>query len=449
MADWDRSFDDLPSLDAIGEQIDAAARRDERHTTERHHRRCHGTRLGGRGPRRLLVAIVLALGFAGGVAYAATRLIKTGEPVPTRPGGSSGLDAIVPGTTRLLSIRAADPAGGPPWGLRVFRTKTNTACVQSGRVVGEKLGVLGQDGVFHNDGRFHELPVAAEGCGGLDVKGQMFMSGGANTQTASGYDGSGSRVVGGCETRQDRRARTDTPRLLRAALRLQLRRGEYALARNQRRTIARAERRAHQKIAPCPDADLRHVIWGFEGSLARKVTLTEHGHTRTLIPDSDDSGAYLAVLRGTSTDHQRLQRRTYYPGAIVCGRGYGVHATAGCSPPPGFAKPATPRVPAGTRRPPLRQGPPPPALHLPITVFPGLAIRFTPPFAGHRYQVLLRCRGNAFLVAYGPTVLPAGEPRTLRLHGPIRPGCDRRQTGSITDATTRRELGTFRLRRRR
>ena len=40
--------------------------------------------------------------------------------------------------------------------------------MQVGRVVDGRLGILGQDGAFHNDGLFHELPVQPEACGSLD-----------------------------------------------------------------------------------------------------------------------------------------------------------------------------------------------------------------------------------------------------------------------------------------
>ena len=62
-------------------------------------------------------------------------------------------------SARLLPLRVEDPAGGPPWGLRIVRTSRKLTCVQVGRVVDGQLGVLGQDGVAGNDGRFHPLPV--------------------------------------------------------------------------------------------------------------------------------------------------------------------------------------------------------------------------------------------------------------------------------------------------
>ncbi len=333
----------------------------------------------------------------------------------------------------------------------MFRTTSAAACVQVGRSVDGKLGVLGQDGVFGDDGRFHELPVAADGCGGLDANGQMFMTGGGNAQTASGYDGSGTDVVGGCETKIDRQLRLDTPRTLRDALRLQLRRHEYAAARVQRRVIARFERRARQKITLCPQNDLRDVLWGFDGSQAQKVTLTVQHHAYTVVPSARESGAYVVVLRGSFRDHQSPQRRTLYPGGLVCQQGFSLQQPAGCRPPPGFVAGGQqrPALPPGIAPAPRPTGARPPALNLPITVFPGLAIRFTPPFDGHRYTVVLRCHGKLSTGVYGPRTLPAGQPRTLRLRGPLPPFCQRQPTGTVSDATTGRQLGTFRLRPQR
>jgi hypothetical protein len=63
----------------------------------------------------------------------------------------------------VLALRVPDPAGGPPWGLRVVRTTRGATCVQAGRVVGGRLGVLGRDGVAGDDGRFHPLPAGVTG----------------------------------------------------------------------------------------------------------------------------------------------------------------------------------------------------------------------------------------------------------------------------------------------
>jgi hypothetical protein len=97
------------------------------------------------------------------IALAATGVILTGAPVRPEevlnPGVGVGVPA--PGVSRLLPIRVADPAGGPPWGMRIVSTTRGEECVQIGRVQNGQLGELGIDGAFHDDGRFHPIPTDA------------------------------------------------------------------------------------------------------------------------------------------------------------------------------------------------------------------------------------------------------------------------------------------------
>jgi hypothetical protein len=384
------------------------------------------------GGWRLAFVVAGASLVAGGASFAATQLISIGEPVPP---SKQGLAAIAPGTTRLLGVRAADPDGGPPWGVRIFRSKSGLACVQVGRVYQGKLGVLGQDGAFGNDGKFHELPVEAEGCGSVDARGQMFMDGGANTNNASGV----SRQVKTCETRQQRAGRTGGDlKLLREALALQIKRHETAAARGQRRVIARYEQRARLSVPLCGDRALRDVVWGFAGSEAQRVTLDEPGLHASLTPSAHESGAYLYVLRGDASKHQRLARRVHYPRGVVCGRGYGVHSTKGCSPPPGFALTAAQRRQLAAPPPQI-----PKPLHDRVTVLKGLSIRYTPSLDGHSYFVALRCTSKAFAQVKRTGPLPAGRTVTLRLH-PTMPQCMRRPLhGRISDANDGRTVAQF------
>ncbi len=112
----------------------------------------------------LLVLLTLgALLIAATIALAATGVILTGAPVRPEevlnPGVGVGVPA--PGGSRLLALRVADPAGGPPWGMRLVTTTRGLECVQIGRVRDGQLGELGIDGAFHDDGRFHPIPAAA------------------------------------------------------------------------------------------------------------------------------------------------------------------------------------------------------------------------------------------------------------------------------------------------
>jgi hypothetical protein len=258
-----------------------------------------------------------------GVAVAASRLISTGEPVPTNRRFPGLFGPIQPGTTKLLSVRTADPDGGPPWGLRVYRTTVNqgsgqrpVGCVQVGRVVDARLGVLGQDGSFHNDGRFHELPVQPDGCGGLDARGQLFFDGQAMTQVASADPRQS------CETAAQRQDRTvDVPRALRASLRRKLRSGDRRAVPLERRLLARQTRRAAQDIPLCPTGDLRTITYGLVGSLASRVTATDPTTRQSVRPVAAENGAYLIVLSGPAEQHRPLKITTFYPNDLVCGRG--------------------------------------------------------------------------------------------------------------------------------
>jgi hypothetical protein len=73
--------------------------------------------------RILLVASVLLLVLAA-IAVAATQTLLIGAQVRTieRPVASAGEGVPTKGGVRLLAIRAPDPAGGVPWGLRVVHT---------------------------------------------------------------------------------------------------------------------------------------------------------------------------------------------------------------------------------------------------------------------------------------------------------------------------------------
>jgi hypothetical protein len=46
-------------------------------------------------------------------------------------------------------VRTADPRGGPPWGIRVYRSSRGYYCAQYGRVVDGRLVRIGRDGQAH------------------------------------------------------------------------------------------------------------------------------------------------------------------------------------------------------------------------------------------------------------------------------------------------------------
>ncbi len=144
---------------------------------------------GARGFRLVLLPAVIVLASAT-IALAATGLL-TGSPVrpAVRPVSTVGVGIPAPGGARLLALRAADPDGGIPWGMRIVRTTRGLVCVQIGRVEDGQLGALGIDGAFQNDGRFHPLPadvLPATGNAGLDAS--CVLAGNTFTHEDKGID---------------------------------------------------------------------------------------------------------------------------------------------------------------------------------------------------------------------------------------------------------------------
>jgi hypothetical protein len=158
----------MDAIDRFGQELVRAGRR--RHAERQPLQALFGTRFARSSPRRrasmhvrvALVALVLVLATAA-ITLAATGVILTGSPVGTvrAPIATAGEGIPVAGGERLLPLRAPDPAGGLPWGMRIIHTTRGLICVQIGRVYDNQLGELGVDGTFHNDGRFHPLPTDA------------------------------------------------------------------------------------------------------------------------------------------------------------------------------------------------------------------------------------------------------------------------------------------------
>ncbi len=258
----------------------------------------------GRGVTRpLIVALAVLLSFAG-VALATRALI--GAPAPREYPGVG--DAVLRKGTRLLSLRVPDPAGGPPWGIRLIFTTAQPpsrdqvgalqssgvphwGCVQIGRVVDGRLGALGMDGAFHNDGLFHELPLEWEVCGSLDREGKLTgLTGGSSVKTASAYQG-----LEGCQTGAEKRWQ---------ALALPTIERELAVARmegdKQGVRGALEDRARYRRIAPqveaqpiCPPGDLRRIRFGIAGTGVSSAKVWGTGEKIHVSPRDD--GAYLIV----------------------------------------------------------------------------------------------------------------------------------------------------------
>ena len=158
----------MDAIDRFGQELVLAGRR--RHARWWALPARFGTRFARTSSRRrvsahvrvALIALALVLATSA-ITLAATGVILTGSPVGTAraPIATVGEGAPVRGGARLLPLRAPDPAGGLPWGMRIVHTTRGLICVQIGRVYDGQLGQLGVDGAFHDDGRFHPLPTDA------------------------------------------------------------------------------------------------------------------------------------------------------------------------------------------------------------------------------------------------------------------------------------------------
>ncbi len=109
-----------------------------------------------RAPARLLLAAALIVLALSAAALAATGMLFTGSSVPPpHLAPRVGLGIPAAGRSRLIARSAADPAGGPRWSMRVLHTTRGMVCVQVGRLRDGRVGVIGEDGAFHDDGLFH------------------------------------------------------------------------------------------------------------------------------------------------------------------------------------------------------------------------------------------------------------------------------------------------------
>lgn len=249
-----------------------------------------------------LLAGLATLLLAGGALAAATGLLKSGDRVPDAPDTARTPVSAMTGFA-LADIRAADPDGGPPWGIGTYdatprplkpgetlasaarvaqlRAGAQVTCVVVGRIQAERLGVVGRDGVFANDGRFHALTPAAQSssaCSGRGANGSFVSMSSGPPIPASGYTGPVGTAIGGCRERVN----LDGP------------------------TVSPQTRRKLRGVPQCATAGLRHVVAGFAGPQAKSVTLAGGRYRKTLRVLPEDNGAYIFVLRPTAGQRPAL-----------------------------------------------------------------------------------------------------------------------------------------------
>lgn len=204
---------------------------------------------------------LLALAFAAVVltsttiALAASGVIPIGSPVPASHHlqAGAGLGLPEPGRSRLLPLRVSDPEGGLPWGMRIVRTSREEVCLQIGRVEDGKLGVLGVDGAFKDDGEFHPLPLDSLPARRPEVVGFL-----VNTTTSCFLP------------------------------------GQAFMATRIGMRVSAAEEAPAGRPQTSPSRDLRDVYFGLLGPQAVSVTYRQNGSQRTeaALPGT---GTYLIV----------------------------------------------------------------------------------------------------------------------------------------------------------
>ena len=231
-------------------------------------------RFARRGRPALVLAVLLVL--ASGSAVAASALF--GPPVRAGLVLTGGPKA---GPVALAPLRVADPAGGLAWGVRVYTPRRAAAagagtlsCVQIGRVLDNRLGVVGEDGAFGNDGLFHVLPVEPlTDC--IHASTAILYPG---YIPASAFTGAGSCVAPPASG--------------------------SVLPGTRPRVVA--------GFRACPTKDLRLVVYGVASPGARSVRLSSSSGVVSERLQAADRGAFIFVLPATGVNAVRGRVRVTF-----------------------------------------------------------------------------------------------------------------------------------------
>lgn len=106
--------------------------------------------------RPALAAAVASLTIAA-TATGTALVLTHGDPIRPAPLTDFTADQRpLLGSDHLSGVQTADPAGGAPWGLRVYRSETGDPCAIVGQLSDGKVGSVSQ-------GTFHELPLSGPG----------------------------------------------------------------------------------------------------------------------------------------------------------------------------------------------------------------------------------------------------------------------------------------------
>ncbi|MGA2453205.1 MAG: hypothetical protein ABSG93_06750 [Solirubrobacteraceae bacterium] len=365
-----------------------------------------------------LLAPLAALLLGTAVALAATGVIGFGAPESAPgtprvrpPSPTSGYGIVRAGSSRLLTVRVADPAGGLPWGMRVAETTRGLGCVTVGRVLDGELGTLGIDGAFANDGRFHPLPVRLTdgpvACAPLDAQRELFIS----------------------------VSESDVPRS----------------ASVFRRCYPPGEIVGARASELCPEHDERNIYYGLLGPQATSVTYEYASTTHTVTPQGPQ-GAYLIVLPAAGGDdfngvtssllptNSAITQVTYRSGLVCHFSRAEVPAPAGsCRTPPGYIAARTPHPTTAQLRTPITatasRSP-----HAAWSITVAFRARVAIKNALSQYTVELHTPGTPQAIAIGSTSsdLRSGQQAQMIFSNLTRPGL---YTGTVTFSASSRPGG--------
>ena len=168
--------------------------------------------------------------------------------------------------------------------MRVLSTKRGEGCVQVGRLLDGKLGALGQDSAFHNDGLFHEFAVntfgAQRSCTLLDGNDRLFLNATVGDIPASAWRGNF----------PDKGCVPSTA-------------GPYERF---------AEDGKRKPYPVCPQADERNLYYGLLGPGAKSITYIFDGQTHT---QSNNRPRGRLPARHEGLPHAAVQfQRRWHPG---------------------------------------------------------------------------------------------------------------------------------------
>jgi hypothetical protein len=179
----------------------------------------------------------------------------------------------------------------------VVKTTRGLTCLQLGRVEFGTIGVLGQDGAFHDDRRFHPIsPNVGGSCGVSDAHGNGFITVSQQSAPASaivGYELPTESCVSTLE-----RYPPGFPR------------------RSRLRHLHPPGFRAHN-LPVCPTGDLHNMYFGLLGPEALSITYPGPGGKLITTPTSGPDGAYLLIRPPTTISCQLIGPKH----GAVCGNG--------------------------------------------------------------------------------------------------------------------------------